>query len=262
MGLVRYDQPGAIAVVTLDDPASRNCLTGNSIIGELLAICARVTQDMSVRVVVLTASGSAFSSGGNLDVMRGQTRAASEAVAVQDSYRHGIQALALAMYHLEVPVIAAVNGPAIGAGFDLACMCDVRVASEKAKFASSFVRLGLVPGDGGAWFLPRLIGRERASLMALTGMTIDAAKALEFQLVSKVVAQESLMDEALRIAGEIAANPPQALRLTKKLLRMGDDTGLRATLDLSAGYQALLHHSAEHEERLVAHQKALAARNA
>ena len=107
----------------------------------------------------------------------------------------------------DVPVIAAMNGPAIGAGLDLACMCDVRIAADTAKFAESFVKLGIVPGDGGAWLLPRVIGMARASLLTLTGETIDAAKALEYGLVAEVVEPDQVLGRALEVAQSIAANP-------------------------------------------------------
>jgi enoyl-CoA hydratase/carnithine racemase len=149
---------------------------------------------------------------------------------------------------LDIPVIAAVNGPAIGAGFDLACMCDIRLAGEKALFAESFVKVGIVPGDGGAWLLPRVIGMQRASLMSFTGDTIDAAKALEWGLVLEVVPTEKLLPHAQALAQRIAANPSHALRLTKRLLREGQHMRLDSLLEMSAAYQALAHHTDDHLE--------------
>ncbi|MFN4135154.1 MAG: enoyl-CoA hydratase-related protein, partial [Novosphingobium sp.] len=167
-------------------------------------------------------------------------------------YRTGIQLIPAALYELEVPVIAAVNGPAIGAGLDLACMADIRIASDKALFAESFVKLGLVPGDGGAWLLPRVIGMARASLMTLTGDTIDAAKALEYGLVSEVVAPDQVLARAVEIARAIAANPGHATRMAKRLLREGQDMKLGPLLELSAAYQALAHHTHDHHEAVSA----------
>ena len=167
---------------------------------------------------------------------------------VRDSYRDGIQRIPLALYELDVPVIAAVNGAAIGAGLDLACMADIRISSDKALFAESFVKLGIVPGDGGAWLLPRVIGLPKASLMAFTGDTIDAAKALEYGLVAQVVPAADLEREAQALAQRIAANPAHALRLTKRLLREGQHMRLDSLLELSAAYQALAHHTDDHAE--------------
>jgi enoyl-CoA hydratase/carnithine racemase len=131
-------------------------------------------------------------------------------------------------------------------------MCDVRIASDKALFAESFVKLGIVPGDGGAWLLPRVIGMARASLMTLTGDTIDAAKALEYGLVSEVVAPEQVLPRALDVAHAIAVNPGHATRMAKRLLREGQDMKLAPLLELSAAYQALAHHTADHHEAVSA----------
>jgi enoyl-CoA hydratase/carnithine racemase len=127
-------------------------------------------------------------------------------------------------------------------------MCDIRIAAERAIFAESFVKLGIVPGDGGAWLLPRAIGMARASQMTLTGETIDAATALTYGLVSEVLAPERLMERALELAGTIAANPGHATRLAKRLLREGQDMKLGPLLELSAAFQALAHHTADHRE--------------
>lgn len=145
-------------------------------------------------------------------------------------------------------MIAAINGAAIGAGLDIACMCDVRIAAETALFAESFVKLGIVPGDGGAWLLPRIVGMPRATLMTLTGQTIDADQALEYGLITEVTKANELMVRALEIARAIAANPGHATRLAKRLLREGQDMKLGPLLELSAAYQALAHHTSDHEE--------------
>jgi enoyl-CoA hydratase/carnithine racemase len=200
-------------------------------------------------VLVLTGVGSAFCAGGNVKDMqqRGGIFAGSPH-EVAESYRNTIQRIPLALYNLDVPVIAAVNGPAIGAGLDLACMCDIRIASDKALFAESFVKVGIVPGDGGAWLLPRVIGMPRASLMAFTGDTIDAAKALDYGLVAEVVPADQLQAHAQALAQRIASNPSHALRLTKRLLREGQHMRLDSLLELSAAFQALSHHTEDHLE--------------
>jgi enoyl-CoA hydratase/carnithine racemase len=167
---------------------------------------------------------------------------------IRNNYREMIQRIPHALWELEVPVVAAINGPAIGAGLDLACMADIRVAADTAKFAESFAKLGLVPGDGGAWLLPRVIGLPRATLMTLTGDLIDAATALEYGLVTQVVPAERLLDTAQAIARRIAANPGHATRMAKRLLREGQDMKLAPLLELSAAYQALSHHTADHHE--------------
>ena len=161
--------------------------------------------------------------------------------AIRTSYRRGIQRIAHAFQHLEVPAIAAINGPAIGAGTDLACMCDIRIAAERARFAESFIALGLVPGDGGAWFLPQIVGAAVAAEMSFTGDALDAQAALRCGLVSRVVPDGDLLAHALELAGRIARHSGTALRLTKRLLREGRHASLDTLLDLSASYQAFAH---------------------
>ena len=250
---LQIEREGGIVTVRMNHPDTRNALTTREQIQEFVDLCAELRRDMSVRVMVLTGNGSAFCAGGNVKDMheRGGIFAGSP-YELRNTYRDGIQRIPLAIYELDIPVIAAVNGPAIGAGLDLACMCDIRLAAPKAIFAESFVRLGIVPGDGGAWLLPRIIGIPKASLMAFTGDAIDAAKALEWGLVEQVCTHETLQSEAQALARRIASNPCHALRLCKRLLREGQHMRLDSLLELSAAYQALAHHTEDHHEAVAA----------
>src|SRR5205807_1415844 len=135
---------------------------------------------------------------------------------LQQNYRHGIQRLALALQETEIPVIAAVNGPALGAGFDLANMCDIRIGSTAAQFAESFINLGIIPGDGGAWLLERLVGYQRAAELTLTGRMIDADEAKHLGILLEVTAPEALMPRARELAAQIASKPPIAVRYCKR----------------------------------------------
>lgn len=258
--LVQIEQTEqGVVTLTLNDPATRNALTGSRMVDELLAAFARIERDPAVRVLIITAAGKVFSSGGNIHDMQRQIGPEVGSAALRQEYRHGIQRLPLALHALEVPTIAAVNGPAIGAGCDLACMCDVRIAADTATFAESFVKLGIVPGDGGAWFLPRLIGSARAAEMSFTGDAIDAATAKEWGLVSRVVPGAELLPAAHALAGRIAVNSPDAVRLTKRLLRESQHARLDALLELSAAYQALAHKTPAHAqavERFIAERAA------
>ncbi|MBU2287798.1 MAG: crotonase/enoyl-CoA hydratase family protein, partial [Gammaproteobacteria bacterium] len=231
-----YEQQGPLVTLTMNQPERRNALTGNTAVAELLAAIDRIDADESVRCVILTASDPSFSAGGDIREMKRQATPEVSEMSIRKDYRRGIQRLPLALFNLEVPVIAAVNGHAIGAGLDLACMCDLRVASEKATFAESFVKIGIIPGDGGAWLLPRIIGLSRASEMAFTGDAIDARQALEWNLVSRVVPHEELMDSARALAGRITANAAHGLRLTKRLIREGMHSRLDTVLELSAAF--------------------------
>lgn len=244
---------GPVVTVTLNRPDERNALTEADYSHEIAALCGEITADASIRAMILTGAGSAFCAGGNVKHIRDRVGMfAGSPYELRNRYRTGIQSIPTALYELEIPVIAAINGPAIGAGLDLACMCDIRIASETAVFAESFVRLGLVPGDGGAWLLPRIIGMSRASVMTLTGDTIDARTALEYGLVHDVVPADRLMASATDLASRIAANPGHATRMAKRLLREGQDMKLGPLLELSAAYQALAHHTADHEEAIAA----------
>ena len=243
-----YEQQGAVVTLTMNQPEQRNPLTGNTAVPEFLTALSRIEADRSVRCVILTANGPSFSAGGDIRRMKQQAAPDVSLMDIRQEYRDGIQRLPLALFNLEVPVIAAINGHAIGAGLDLACMCDVRIASETAKFAESFVKLGIVPGDGGAWLLPRVVGLARAAELAFTGDTIDAQQALAWNLVSRVVPREQLMDAARELAGRIAVNPSHALRLTKRLMREALHARLDTVLELSAAFQAVSHKTDDHRE--------------
>jgi enoyl-CoA hydratase/carnithine racemase len=250
---VLRERDGAVEVWTLNRPETRNAISEDDVADALERYVAEANTDAAVRAVVLTGAGPAFSSGGNVKHMRDREGMfGGTSAQIRQGYRHGIQRIPRAMARLEVPAIAAVNGPAIGAGCDLTLMCDIRLASERAVFAESFVKVGLIPGDGGAWLLPRAVGMSRAAELAFTGDAIDAATALEWGLVSRVVTEDDLLPEALRLAHRIAANPPHALRMTKTLLRDGQHQSLDALLELSASMQAIAHGTADHHEAVTA----------
>jgi enoyl-CoA hydratase/carnithine racemase len=236
----------------MNEPERRNPLTGNTAVPEFLAAIERIHGDPTVRAVILTGAGSAFSSGGDVRDMGRQSSGEVSGMQIRQEYRTGIQRLPRAFAALEVPIVAAVNGPAIGAGCDLACMCDIRVAGESAKFAESFVKLGIIPGDGGAWLLPHVVGHAKAAEMALTGDMVDAAEALRIGLVSKVVPDAELLDAARAYANRIAANPPQAVRMTKRLLWEARQASLETVLQLSAAMQALAHTTSDNTEAMTA----------
>lgn len=251
--LVLKERKGAVVTLTLNMPERRNPISGAAMVDALEAALREADFDGSVGAIILTGAGSAFSAGGDLkDMGAGKGMQATLPAQTRRNYKDGIQRLPMLFHALEVPVIAAVNGPAIGAGCDLACMCDVRIASDSASFAESFVKVGLIPGDGGAWFLPRVIGFARATELALTGDVLNAKQALEFGLVSRVVTADDLLPTAQTIAEKIASNPRHAVRMTKRLLREGQVLALPALLDLSAAMQALAHATADHDEAVAA----------
>jgi enoyl-CoA hydratase/carnithine racemase len=244
---LKYEQDGSIVTLTMNQPEQRNALA-NTAIPELVAACERIHDDRSVRCVILTGNGPSFSAGGDLRAMKRQASPEVSEMEIRHDYRRGIQRLTLALFNLEVPIVAAINGHAIGAGLDLACMCDIRIASEQAKMAASFIKVGIVPGDGGAWLLPRVMGMSRAAELVLTGDMIDAQQALSWSLVSRVVPADQLIPAAKEIAGRIAQNPSHSIRLTKRLLREGMRASLETVLELSAVFQAVCHKTPDHTE--------------
>lgn len=247
------DVQGHVAVLTLNRPDTHNALSGEDMFAAFEQLFDRLNNDLSIRAAVLTGAGRSFCSGGNVADMRDRTGmfgGSPEQIAA--NYRTGIQRIPRAFQTLQVPIIAAVNGAAIGAGNDLACMCDIRIASDKARFAESFVKVGIVPGDGGCWLLPRVVGMSRAAEMALTGDTIDAEEALRIGLVSRVVAPDALLTEAMAMAQRIAANPAQVLRWTKQLLQQSRTGSLDEALDNAGVFQGQAHHTADHAEAIAA----------
>jgi enoyl-CoA hydratase/carnithine racemase len=248
---ILFDVCGGTAALTLNRPDIRNAITGNQIIEEIEDACRRVNADMAIKVMIITAKDPAFSAGGNVKDMADKKGMFAGAPArLMENYRKNIQRIPLAVHEIEVPTIAAVNGPAIGAGCDLALMCDMRIASDKAKFGETFLAVGLIPGDGGAYFLPRAVGMAKACELTFTAEVIDAKTALEIGLVNDVIPHEDLMKRARELADKIAAQPTQALRMAKRLLYMGQSLTLRQMLEQSAAYQSLCHHTQDHLEAL------------
>lgn len=249
----RLEVAGRVATLTFNRHDVRNELTGTKLVDDIIAVVDWINAEEAISVLVLTGAGSAFSAGGNVKHMQAREGLfAGDVYAVQRGYRLGIQKMALAMHRLEVPAIAAVNGHAVGAGFDLACMCDVRVVSSTAKMGETFVNVGIIPGDGGAWFLQRLVGYQRAAELSFTGRVFDAAEALRIGVALEVVEPDALMARAQALAGEMAAKPPQVLRLTKRLLMAARKMELAELLDLSALFQGMAHNTADHIEAVTA----------
>lgn len=253
MGVVRSEGEGAIRTLVLDRPESLNALGLPGDGDAVAAACAALNADMAVRCVIVTGAGRAFSAGGDVKAMRDRTGAfAGGGAAIREGYRTNIHRLARAIYGLEMPVVAAVNGAAIGLGCDVALLADMRIAAASARFGVTFLKLGLIPGDGGAWLLPRSIGMARAAELLFTGDLIDAGTALEWGLVSRVVPDDQLIEAARELAERIGAQPPHALRTAKALLRRGQTADYETLMELSAANQALMHLSEDHAEGVAA----------
>ena len=249
MSLLTIHTADHVATLTLDRPETMNPLGAAGDGDAFAAACDAINADMDVRCAILTGAGRAFSAGGDVKAMKDKTgNFGGNAPTIADGYRNNIHKVLRALYGLRVPLIAAVNGPAIGLGCDLACLADMRIASDRARFGVTFLKLGIIPGDGGTWILPRIIGEARAAELFYTGDLIDAGTALDWGLVSRVVPHDSLMDEARALAGKVAMMPPHALRQAKNLMRQGRHTSYDTALEMAANAQALMHVTADHME--------------
>jgi 2-(1,2-epoxy-1,2-dihydrophenyl)acetyl-CoA isomerase len=245
----RLEKQDGVAIITMDDAATRNANSTPHMIDSLCSAIDDVNTDASLGAVVFTGAGPAFSSGGEVKLMESFQQ--MSAIEVRSYYvHHGIQKLTRAMLSIELPAIAAVNGGAFGSGFGMALMCDLRIASTQASFTMNFAKLGILPGDGGALFLLRALGHQRAAQIMFTAQSLTADAALELGLVLKVVPPEELMATATGLAREIAAHPAHNLRLMKRLLRHAHSADMDSFLDLTVSMQALSHHTPEHRAGL------------
>jgi len=252
--MIEFEKRGSVAILTLNRPEKLNALPEPGDGEAFAAVCEAINADREIRCAVMTGAGRAFSAGGDVKAMQAKTDLfEGGGIAIRERYRRVVHRIVKALYGLEVPLIAAVNGPAVGLGCDIAGLADVRIASGEAWFGVPFLKLGIVPGDGGAWLLPRLVGYARAAELLFTGDLIDAETALAWGLVNRVVPHERVMEEALALADKIAAQPPHALRLTKALLRQGRESSYEALLETTAAVQALAHLTADHLEGVSAH---------
>jgi 2-(1,2-epoxy-1,2-dihydrophenyl)acetyl-CoA isomerase len=236
------------AVVTLNRPEARNAYS-SEMITALIKCFDELELNHRVRVVILTGAGRAFSAGGDLKLMRDKEGMfAGGPVELRSRYMQEIHQVPRRLARFSKPVIAAINGAAIGAGLDLSLMCDLRLASTHAKFGSTFVKVGLIPGDGGAYYLTRAIGLAKALELTLTGRVIDAHEAERIGLVSRVVPQEQLMETAMSLAKEISANAPLAVQLTKAAAYQSLNLSPEAALQIAASFQGIAQNTSDHLE--------------
>ncbi|MAI88960.1 crotonase/enoyl-CoA hydratase family protein [Ponticaulis sp.] len=251
--LIKLEKHGAVAVITMNRPDQLNPL-GKAGDGQAFVDATNeIVADPEIRCAVLTGAGRAFSAGGDLKAMKERTGAfGGNPAQVREGYTKNIHMIVNSLWKFEIPLIAAVNGPAVGLGCDVACMADMRIASASARFGMPFLRLGIIPGDGGAWLLPRIVGLSRAAEMIFTGDLYDADTAVEWGLASKKVDDNKLMDEAMELAGKVAKQPPRSLKFAKSLLRQGQSATYEQIMELSAAMQALLHTTDDHMEGVTA----------
>lgn len=238
-----------IAVITLNRPEKLNAFTTEMLLAWGDALLEAQARD-DVRVVVLTGAGRGFCSGGDLG--RFADKAQDTAWRRKHDLERRVHRIPLIMETMDKPVIAAVNGVATGAGMDMALMCDMRIAAASARFAETYVRAGIFAGDGGAWYLPRLIGPAKAMELLLSARFVEADEAERIGLVNRVVPDEKLMEETLAFARQIARQPPLAVRMMKRAVRQGMSQDLRTHLDMASSHMAVLYSTSDHAEAVSA----------
>ena len=235
-----------VLTLTLNRPDALNAFTVE-MKDALLAALKDAARDKGVRVVVLTGAGRAFCAGQDL-----KERAAPGVNDLGTELRQRYNPIILAMRRLEKPIIGAINGVAAGAGISIAMACDIVIASDKASFTEAFARVGLLPDTGSSWFLPRLVGYQRAAQMMFTGDPVDAATAAQVGLVNRVVPADQLMDEASSLATRLAQAAPTALALAKRALNRALNSNLEDALEFEAQLQSIAGRSADHKEGVAA----------
>jgi enoyl-CoA hydratase/carnithine racemase len=239
------------AILCFERDDVRNALTGTALIDDLCATIEWANMNKEISCLIITGAGSAFSSGGNVKDMRDKVGMfGGSPTEISDSYKNGIQRISRAMHSAEIVTIAAVNGAAIGAGFDLCCMADIRIGCENTRFGETFINLGIIPGDGGAWFLQRLVGYQRAAELTFSGRIIDSTEASSLGLLLECVPKETLLATAEGYAKEYASKPPQALRATKRLMKAAQRQELGDFLDVCADVQSQCHHTQDHQRAI------------
>ncbi|MEA1902881.1 MAG: enoyl-CoA hydratase-related protein [Actinomycetota bacterium] len=254
MTAVRTRTEGGVGVVTLAQPEIRNALTGGSMLEDLLDAIHDHETDPDIGVMILDAEGPAFSAGGNVkDMANNEGLFEGSPYEILEKYRTSIQQLTRFMATTDLVTIAAVNGPAIGAGFDLVLGCDLRLGTSRARFAHTFIEMGIIPGDGGAWLLPRVVGWQRATELAMTARSVEAEEAFRLGVLLEIVADSQLSIRATELAHTIASKPRPSVVLAKRLLRQARTTDLDQFLEFSAALQAVAHSTPEHEAAVAAY---------
>ncbi|KYG65596.1 3-hxdroxyacyl-CoA dehydrogenase [Bdellovibrio bacteriovorus] len=243
---LKASRADSVLWLSLDNQEFSNAIS-LEMVTSLTTVLREADQDPNIRVVVIRGQGNVFCAGGDVKAMKAQTGMfAGESNELRLRYIHGIQQIPKVMEEFSKPLIAMVNGAAIGAGCDLAMMCDLRVGCENSKFGETFVKLGLVPGDGGAFFLQRVIGYSKAMQMSLTGEMVSGEEVKNWGLVNYFTEAAHLEAETQRIAVKIAENPPIAVQMTKKAVKLAQRSDLSTILELSAAYQGITQRTQDH----------------
>jgi len=246
---IKFTLENGIAHMLLARHDIRNAYSEKGFTEEILDVLRQVQLDPDVRVFVLSAEGSAFSAGGNIKDMKDKKGIFGGGPSdTRRGYIEGIQRIPKALYALDIPSISAVQGPAIGAGCDLALYCDITICSTEARFGETFINVGIIPGDGGAWILPRRVGIQRAAELTFTGRIVDGEEAAQIGLALECVEPDLLLPRVMELATTIATRPPVTMRMLKTLFRQSQSSHLHDFLDNCASIQAICHSTDDHME--------------
>lgn len=243
------DIEDGIATITVNRPERRNAFT-DEMVQQWIAWLDDCKTNDDVKVIVFTAVDRTFSAGGDTGGLA--EKAQQTPLQAKERMVRNTQALTRKVAEIDKPIIAAVNGSAVGGGMDLALMCDVRLATASARFAETYAKMGLVPGVGGAWFLPRLIGTAAALDMFWTSRWVDAEEALRLGIVNRVFPDETFRDEVKAYAETLTSAAPLSIRAIKRLVYQGMESDLRSHLDALSSELALIRTSNDHKEAAAA----------
>lgn len=249
---IKLEQKNHQLWITLNNPEQSNAIT-LEMVDSFCRVLKHADFDPQIRVIVVTGEGKNFCSGGDVKAMSEKTGMfQGESNELRMRYMHGIQQIPKTIEDLSTPIIAMVNGAAIGAGCDLAMMCDLRVGSVTTKFGETFTKIGLIPGDGGTFFVQRVVGYSKAMEMTLTGDLYEGQKAKDFGLMNILVEDSQLVIETEKLAAKIAGNAPVAQQMAKKAMKISYLHDLQTSLDLLASFQGITQRTQDHFEALEA----------
>src|SRR3954452_7559159 len=244
MADLEYSVDNGVGTILLNRPQAKNAFTLEMVEAWAAALRSART-DPGVRVVVVTGTGDAFCSGIDLSVLEA---VGDEPLALKSMLTEGVHEVARAVDDLSKPLIAAVNGAAVGAGMDMALMCDIRVLAQSARMSEGYIRVGLVPGDGGCYYLPRLVGMSKALELLWTGDFVEADEALRIGLATKVYADADFPDAYRGLVSRLAQQPPVNVAMIKRAAQQSVHADLRTALDLISSHLAVVHGTKDSRE--------------
>ncbi|MBU4317512.1 MAG: enoyl-CoA hydratase/isomerase family protein [Proteobacteria bacterium] len=248
---ILFKTEDGVATITLNCPERKNAFS-MEMIDQWAETLRQWRTDPRVKVIVLTGSGDAFCSGANLSTSGGAQPLEEQAFNHKSTLWDQIHRIPLTLEDIDKPVIAALNGVAVGAGLDMALMCDIRFAAESARFAEGYVNVGFVPGDGAAYYLPRLVGISKALELLWTGDFISASEAERIGMVNRVYPDDQLMEETYKFAQKLANGPPKVIQMIKRTTYQSARLDLRTALDLVSSHMGVIRSTKDSRDAMIA----------